>query len=78
MRAQRFNPEKALTVWTYIAEKVNDHRGMYHLLYQADRLHLARYGRLIYGEKYVAGEDGPVPVFCALFMEALQAKAIRE
>ncbi|MFA7087310.1 MAG: hypothetical protein WC145_11645 [Aliarcobacter sp.] len=78
MRKQRFDPEKALTVWIYIAERVDDHRGMYHLLYQADKLHLERYGRLIYGERYVAGEDGPVPVFCALFMEALQAKVIAE
>lgn len=34
---------------------------VFKLLYLADRCHLARYGRLIYGDRYIAMKHGPVP-----------------
>jgi len=53
--------DKAVEVLLYVAARVPN---MYHalkVLYFADRLHLQRYGRLIYGDSYVAMDKGPVP-----------------
>ena len=53
--------DKAVEVLLYVAARVPN---MYHALkvmYFADRLHLERYGRLIYGDSYVAMDKGPVP-----------------
>jgi uncharacterized phage-associated protein len=47
----------------YIASKTKEptfHR-IFKLLYFADRIHLARYGRFICGDKYIAMAEGPVP-----------------
>jgi len=55
------NADKAIEVLLYVAARVPN---MYHalkVLYFADRLHLERYGRLIYGDSYVAMDKGPVP-----------------
>lgn len=57
----RFDAEKALEVLLYITKRVPD---MYHalkILYFADKEHLAKYGRLICGDTYIAMEKGPVP-----------------
>ena len=56
-----FNQEKALETIVYISQSVHD---LYHLLkiiYFADRKHLERYGRFIFGDEYVAMAKGPVP-----------------
>ncbi|NIM04675.1 MAG: DUF4065 domain-containing protein [Armatimonadetes bacterium] len=53
--------EKAIEVLLYITKKVP---GMYQALkviYFADRFHLENYGRLIYGDRYIAMSHGPVP-----------------
>lgn len=53
--------EKAVQVLRYVTEQVPD---LYHalkVLYFADREHLRRYGRFIYGETYIAMRLGPVP-----------------
>lgn len=58
-----FQPEKALEALVYVAQRTPGH-DMYKALkalYIADKLHLARYGRLIYGETYSALPHGPVP-----------------
>lgn len=58
-----FEPEKALEALVYVAQRTPRH-DMYKALkalYVADKLHLARYGRLIYGETYSALPHGPVP-----------------
>lgn len=58
---QRFNLPKAVEAILYVAHRNND---MYHvlkILYFADKKHLARYGRLIFGDCYVAMRHGPVP-----------------
>ena len=57
----RFDAEKALEVLLYITKRVPN---MYHalkVLYFADKEHLAKYGRLICGDSYIAMEKGPVP-----------------
>lgn len=53
----------ALEVVLYLAQKSKDStfHHIFKLLYFADRLHLARYGRLICGDQYIAMKDGPVP-----------------
>lgn len=59
----KFDPAKALEVLLYIATRVADpgfHR-VSKILYFADREHLARYGRFICGDSYVAMKHGPVP-----------------
>jgi uncharacterized phage-associated protein len=58
---QRFDLSKAVEAILYVAHRNSD---MYHvlkILYFADRKHLARYGRLIFGDRYVAMVHGPVP-----------------
>ena len=59
----RFDPQKALEVILYIAEKI-DIKDIYHIqktLYFADKEHLENYGRFICGDRYIAMKDGPVP-----------------
>lgn len=58
-----FDPEKAVEVILYVANRVGDpsfHR-ISKILYFADREHLAKYGRFICGDSYVAMKHGPVP-----------------
>lgn len=58
-----FDPDKAVEVILYIANRVGDpgfHR-LSKVLYFADRDHLAKYGRFICGDSYVAMKHGPVP-----------------
>lgn len=58
-----FDPEKAVEVILYVATRVGNpgfHR-ISKILYFADRDHLAKYGRFICGDSYVAMKHGPVP-----------------
>jgi len=57
----RFDPEKAIEVLLYIARRCPNTYKALKVLYFADRGHLARYGRLICGDSYVAMRLGPVP-----------------
>jgi len=58
---QRFDPEKALEVLLYVAERCSDMYTALKILYFADKQHLAEFGRQIYGDSYVAMKEGPVP-----------------
>ena len=58
---QMFSVEKAVEVLLYIAKEVPDTYRALKILYLADKEHLARYGRLICGDSYVAMKLGPVP-----------------
>lgn len=63
MIAVRFDPQAAVEAVLYIAYHSKD-PSFHHiskLLYFADRLHLERYGRLIFGDTYIAMKHGPVP-----------------
>lgn len=58
---RRFDTEKAIEVLLFIAERSSN---MYHalkILYFADLDHLAKYGRLICNDNYIAMNNGPVP-----------------
>lgn len=57
-----FDPVKALEAILYVAERAGTSLyGTLKLLYVADKFHLERYGRLIFGEDYSAMQWGPVP-----------------
>lgn len=55
--------EKILEAFAYIAERAH-RKNFYNLLkvfYLADKLHMERYGRFIFADKYAAMVRGPVP-----------------
>ncbi len=57
------NVEKAFEVLLYVASRIKV-PDIYHVLkaiYFADKQHLGKYGRLIYGDCYCAMQLGPVP-----------------
>lgn len=57
-----FDPEKAVEAVLYLsARSGNDMYTTLKLLYLADKLHLERYGCLIFGDQYAALQYGPVP-----------------
>ena len=66
----KFDEQKAISSLLYIAGKLislKDRRAkpdlhkIFKVLYFADQKHLARYGRVIVGDYYIAMEHGPVP-----------------
>ena len=59
----KFDGRVAIEAILYLASrsKYPTFHHIFKLLYLADRCHLARYGRLIYGDCYVAMKHGPVP-----------------
>ncbi len=65
----KFKEQKALNAILYIAhqlikkapERRADLYKLQKILYFADKYHIAKYGRLITGDFYVAMKDGPVP-----------------
>jgi uncharacterized phage-associated protein len=59
-----YDPEKAVHTLAYVAKKLGGAADMYKLLkiiYFADKRHLERYGRFIFGDTYIAMNHGPVP-----------------
>jgi uncharacterized phage-associated protein len=59
----RFDREKATEVILYLASKatVPNIYGICKLLYLADKTHLSKYGRFIFGDNYVAMRAGGTP-----------------
>ncbi len=53
--------EKAVEVLLYVTHKAPQMYNALKVIYFADKSHLQRYGRLIYGDSYVAMNYGPVP-----------------
>ena len=55
--------DKALNCILYVASKAQPatRHKIAKILYEADKLHLERYGRFISGDEYIAMEYGPVP-----------------
>ncbi len=58
-----FNRAKAIEVILYLASKVSnsDIYGICKLLYLVDKTNLEKYGRFIFGESYVAMQEGATP-----------------
>ena len=60
----QFDPPKAIQTILYIASKLGPDADLYKVLktaYFADKRHLERYGRFIFGDMYRRIEYGPVP-----------------
>jgi uncharacterized phage-associated protein len=57
----QFDLKKAIEVLLFITKRQNDTYKALKIAYFADILHLGRYGRLIFGDRYIAMEAGPVP-----------------
>lgn len=56
------DPEKTVEVILYLAEKAGqDMYGILKMMYIADKKHLDKYGRFIFGDGYYALPHGPVP-----------------
>lgn len=69
-----FNAQKAIESILYIANRIKN-PGFHlisKLLYFADKTHLSKYGRLIYGDAYVAMRHGPVPTETYDLMKAIR------
>ena len=82
----RFDEKKALSAILYISQKlIKRHRvsqeekpdmhRISKILYFADRKHLARYGRPILGDHFVAMKDGPVPSKTYDLMKAIKGES---
>ena len=59
-----FDAPKAIQAILYVANRLRPPADMYWVLksiYFADKCHLHRYGRFIFGDRYVAMRHGPVP-----------------
>jgi uncharacterized phage-associated protein len=82
----RFNEKKALSAILYISGKLlerhqvckeakPDMHRISKILYFADRKHLARYGRPILGDHFIAMKDGPVPSKTYDLMKAIKGES---
>jgi uncharacterized phage-associated protein len=58
-----FNPEKFIAASAYLSQRCPDMTKMklFKLLFFADKQHLSNYARPIFGGRYIAMKDGPVP-----------------
>lgn len=71
----KINEDKSNNVLLWIISKLNDkidfHK-LFKILYFAEQKHLARYGRFIIGDKFIAMKDGPVPSEIYFFLKRLR------
>lgn len=72
------NIEKAKAVLLYISSQLTnpDFLKIFKILYFAEREHLAKYGRLIVGDTYIAMKHGPVPSFIYDVLKYLRGEGI--
>jgi uncharacterized phage-associated protein len=62
MGPHTFDPEKAMEAILFVANRARgDMYATLKLLYLADKLHLHRYGRFLFGDEHYALPYGPVP-----------------
>ena len=78
----KFNKSKAIATVLYVCKKLREagqeanlHK-IFKVLYFADQKHLARYGRPIVGDYYVAMEHGPVPSHIYDILKAIRDGSI--
>lgn len=71
----KINEEKSNNVLLWTISKLNDkvdfHK-LFKILYFAEQKHLAKYGRSIIGDKFVAMKHGPVPSEIYYFLKSLR------
>ncbi len=71
----KINEEKSNNVLLWIISKLNakvDFHKLFKILYFAEQKHLAKYGRFIIGDKFIAMKDGPVPSEIYYFLKRLR------
>lgn len=56
-----FNINKAISSLLYVSKDVHNLYNIMKVFYFADKLHLSKYGRLMFGETYYAMKKGHVP-----------------
>lgn len=56
-----FNINKAISSLLYVSKEIHNLYNIMKVFYFADKLHLSKYGRLMFGETYIAMEKGHVP-----------------
>lgn len=69
--------KRTLEAFAYIAEKNRDKDNIYNVLkvfYLADKIHMERFGRFIFDERYVAMDKGPVPSHAYNLLKELREK----
>ena len=59
--ANQLDTDKAVEVLLYVVKRVPDMYKALKVVYFADKLHLDRYGCLMYGDTYIAFSHGPAP-----------------
>lgn len=72
MKKSKFDAEKAIVAMRYMAKRIEgaQFQRLLKVMYFAELKHLAKYGRQIVGDKYMATIDGPVPsLSCDLLMK---------
>lgn len=57
----KFDYNKAIQSLLYVTKDIHNLYNIVKVFYFADKLHLSRYGRFIFGDKYIAMPKGPVP-----------------
>jgi uncharacterized phage-associated protein len=57
----RFNEKKALNALLYVLQGADNLYNIMKVFYFADKKHLSKYGRFIYGDHYIAMKSGQVP-----------------
>ena len=74
----RFDPITAVEVILYISTRVAEPTfyRISKIIYFADRAHLEKYGRLIYGDSYVAMKHGPGPSGIYDILKAVRGDSI--
>ena len=56
-----FNRQKAIEAMLFVVPHRSDLYEMLKIIYFADKKHLERYGRFMFGDKYTSFEHGPAP-----------------
>lgn len=74
----RFDIDKASNACLYILKKLGttDFHKLFKILYFADQSHLAKYGRPISGDCYIAMKNGPVPSNLYDLLKALRPDSL--
>ena len=76
----QFNRQKAIETIIYLTERISDPDiyGVCKLLYFADKTHLEKYGRFIFGETYCAMKNGATPSNTYNLLKEISDEPIKE
>lgn len=72
-----FNEKKAINSLLYVLKDVDNLYNIMKIFYFADKEHLSKYGRFIYGENYIAMSKGQVPSWIYDLIKAVRGDGKR-